>query len=320
MTLLVVRELTRHYRLAGKVFGRAGSVRALNGVSFELAKRQTLGVVGESGCGKTTLARQLTLIEAPSSGDILLDGVNLITAGKEQLRLARPKVQMVFQNPYASLNPRKKIVDIVAEPLLINTRLTPAQRLEQVRAMLARVGLQREHLYRYPHMLSGGQRQRVAIARALILNPKVVVADEPLSALDVSIQAQISNLLLDLQDEYGVSYVLISHNLAVIEHIADNVLVMYLGKSVESGEKRRIFARPLHPYTQALLASTPSLGTGEKRGVVRLRGEVASALALPPGCAFNARCPFAVERCRIEVPELRPVQGRLVACHRAEST
>ena len=226
--------------------------------------------MGESGCGKTTLARQLTLIEAPSSGALLLDGVNLTTASPEQLRIARPKVQMVFQNPYASLNPRKKIVDIVAEPLLINTRLSSGQRLQQVRAMLDRVGLQREHLYRYPHMFSGGQRQRVAIARALILKPEVVIADEPLSALDVSIQAQISNLLLDLQDEYGVSYVLISHNLAVIEHIADNVLVMYLGKSVESGDKKRIFERPLHPYTQALLASAPSLGTGQKRGVLRL--------------------------------------------------
>ncbi len=316
--VLVAEDLTRHYPVSRGWLRAKALARALEGVSFSLPAGRTLAVVGESGCGKSTLARQLTLIEEPTRGRLTLDGVALADADAATLRRLRPWVQMVFQNPYASLNPRKKVAAMLDEPLLLNTRLDAAGRSDAVAAMMARVGLRPEHARRYPHMFSGGQRQRIAIARALMLRPKVVVADEPVSALDVSIQAQVLNLLMDLQEEMGMAYVFISHNLAVVRHIADEVLVMYLGRVVEQGAKAELFARPAHPYTRALLASTPVLDPARRRQRVVLRGELPSPLAPPPGCAFHQRCPHALPVCRELLPELRPLGGQRVACHRAE--
>ena len=316
--LLEARDLARHYRVSQGWFKPKASVKALNGVSFTLQRRQTLAVVGESGCGKSTLARQLTLIEPPSSGALLLQGVDAAVADPAQLKALRQQVQMVFQNPYASLNPRASIETTLGEPLLINTRLTKAERRERIEALLALVGLRSEHLRRYPHMFSGGQRQRIAIARAMIMNPAIVVADEPVSALDVSIQAQILNLFMDLQDEFGCSYVFISHNLSVVEHMADDLMVMYLGAAVEYGSKKQIFARPLHPYTRALISATPALRPADRRERIRIIGELPSPLNPPSGCAFHKRCPLAVPRCAIETPMLRMIDQRQVACHQVD--
>ncbi len=316
--LLEARDLARHYRVSQGWFKPKASVKALNGVSFTLQRRQTLAVVGESGCGKSTLARQLTLIEPPSSGALLLQGVDAAMADPAQLKALRQQVQMVFQNPYASLNPRASIETTLGEPLLINTRLTKAERRERIEALLALVGLRSEHLRRYPHMFSGGQRQRIAIARAMIMKPAIVVADEPVSALDVSIQAQILNLFMDLQDEFGCSYVFISHNLSVVEHMADDLMVMYLGAAVEYGSKKQIFARPLHPYTRALISATPALRPVDRRERIRIIGELPSPLNPPSGCAFHKRCPLAVPRCAVETPMLRMIDQRQVACHQVD--
>ena len=316
--LLEARDLARHYRVSQGWFKPKASVKALNGVSFTLQRRQTLAVVGESGCGKSTLARQLTLIEPPSSGALLLQGVDAAVADPAQLKALRQQVQMVFQNPYASLNPRASIETTLGEPLLINTRLTKAERRERIEALLALVGLRSEHLRRYPHMFSGGPRQRIAIARAMIMNPAIVVADEPVSALDVSIQAQILNLFMDLQDEFGCSYVFISHNLSVVEHMADDLMVMYLGAAVEYGSKKQIFARPLHPYTRALISATPALRPADRRERIRIIGELPSPLNPPSGCAFHKRCPLAVPRCAVETPMLRMIDQRQVACHQVD--
>jgi dipeptide transport system ATP-binding protein len=315
---LEARELARHYAVSTGFLQPAAMVRALDGVSFMLGSGRTLAVVGESGCGKSTLARQLVLIETPSAGQLLLDGEDVtLRAGAAPDRPLRQRIQMVFQNPYASLNPRKKIARVLEEPLVINTRLMAAERRERTRSMMARVGLRPEQLDRYPHMFSGGQRQRIAIARALMLQPEFVVLDEPVSALDVSIQAQVLNLLMDLQDETQVGYVFISHNLAVVELIADEVMVMYLGKTVERAPKALLFGQPRHPYTRALLASTPRIDARARRARQVLAGELPSPLAPPPGCAFHRRCPHAIERCKVEVPSLEDSGGgQLVACHR----
>lgn len=310
--LLQARDLARHYRVSRGWFTPKATVRALDGVSFTLQAGRTLAVVGESGCGKSTLARALTLIETPTAGELLIHGRE--TTGAKDRQALRRDVQMVFQNPYAALNPRKTIASTLAEPLVINTRLGRAERQERIEALAAKVGLRPEHLQRYPHMFSGGQRQRIAIARAMVMQPGIVVADEPTSALDLSIQAQILNLFMDLQEEFGTGYVFISHNLAVVEHVADEVMVMYLGRVVEHGDKRRVFARPLHPYTQALVSATPALRPAERRQRIRIHGEPPSPLAPPAGCAFHQRCPLAVPRCAQVRPELREVDGRLVAC------
>lgn len=321
--VLDARDLTRHYTVPQGFMKPKAIVRALDGVSFQLHAGKTLAVVGESGCGKSTLARQVTMIEAPTSGQLYLGGVDAAQADAATKKRLRRDVQMVFQNPFASLNPRKKIGHALEEPLVINTALGKAEREEKARAMMARVGLRPEHHQRYPHMFSGGQRQRVAIARALMLRPRLVVADEPVSALDVSIQAQVLNLLMDLQEETGVAYLFISHNLAVVELIADDVLVMYLGKVVEQASKKELFSMPRHPYTRALLASTPRIDKASRQQRQVLSGELPSPLAPPPGCAFHKRCPYAQERCRVEVPALRqPADGKtlgLVACHFAET-
>jgi dipeptide transport system ATP-binding protein len=317
--LLEAQGLTRHYRVKSGMFGKAAELRAVAGTSFAMQAGRTLAVVGESGCGKSTLARMIALIEKPTAGHLRLAGIDLAAATAEQTRSLRPKVQMVFQNPYGSLNPRKQVGSILEEPLEINTPLPRGARADSARAMMAKVGLRPEHYSRYPHMFSGGQRQRIAIARALMLRPQIVVADEPVSALDVSIRAQVLNLLMDLQQEFNLAYLFISHDLSVVRHIADEVMVMYLGRPVEHGAKAVIFERPRHPYTRALLASTPTVDAANRKQRIAIKGELPSPLNPPPGCAFHRRCPFATPLCAQAVPELRTVDQRLVACHHAES-
>ena len=307
-------DLRRIYTVRRGLFRLAGELQAVGGVSFSIARGRTLAVVGESGCGKSTLARMVTLIEPPTSGALRLIGIDTAAPPAGSARTLRRAVQLVFQNPYGSLNPRKKISTALEDPLTINTDLPRAARQEKARHMLARVGLRPEFANRYPHMFSGGQRQRIAIARALMLEPRLLVADEPVSALDVSIQAQVLNLLADLQTELGLAYLFISHDLGVVRHIAHEVLVMYLGHAVEQGDKTRLFARPLHPYTQALLASTPGLGLQR----IVLQGELPSPLDPPAGCVFHNRCAHATERCVAERPVLRLLDERQVACHHAE--
>ncbi len=321
--VLETRALTRHYAVSTGLFKPKASVQALEDVSLALAPARTLAIVGESGCGKSTLARQIAMLETPTSGSVVIGGVDASGADAATRRALRKTVQMVFQNPFASLNPRKKIGLALEEPLAINTELSRAEREARGRAMLARVGLSPEHYRRYPHMFSGGQRQRVAIARALMLEPRLVVADEPVSALDVSIQAQVLNLLMDLQESTGVAYIFISHNLAVVELIADEVIVMYLGRVMERAPKAAIFAAPRHPYTRALLASTPRVdaSVGEVRlaraAQNALAGEPPSPLAPPSGCVFRTRCPFAIARCAEVVPELEPAgEAHAAACIR----
>ena len=317
--VVVARDLRQVYKIGNGFFRAPGRLQAVGGVSFTVMPGKTLAVVGESGCGKSTLARMVSLIETPTGGELRLGGTDVVAASQAQRKALRRSVQLVFQNPYGSLNPRKKIGAILEAPLKINTDLGSGQRMDKARSMLALVGLRAEHYDRYPHMFSGGQRQRIAIARALMLNPALVVADEPVSALDVSIQAQVPNLLSDLQHELGLAYLFISHDLGVVRHIAHDVLVMYLGHTVEQGEKKAIFSRPLHPYTQALLASTPGIvgsGAGLPRRV--LTGELPSPLNPPSGCVFSTRCPHAIDRCRGERPLLRQLDTRQVACHLAE--
>ncbi|WP_373747290.1 peptide ABC transporter ATP-binding protein [Neisseria dentiae] len=315
-TVLEARDLTRYYPVGGGLGKEKKVVKALNGVSFELQAGKTLAVVGESGCGKSTLARQLTLIETPTSGSLAINGTETAKLGSGRLKAMRTEIQMVFQNPYASLNPRQTIAFQLMEPLAIHTKLSKKERYERAVEMMKTVGLRPEHSSRYPHMFSGGQRQRIALARAMMLNPKIVVADEPTSALDVSIQAQVLNLFMDLQEQYGTAYVFISHNLSVVEHVADDIMVMYLGRVVEHGDSETVFAKPLHPYTQALLSAAPSLK--EQKVQLKLSGELPSPLNPPSGCALHQRCPHAQAHCAQEVPELREWQGRKVACLRLE--
>jgi dipeptide transport system ATP-binding protein len=317
--VVVARDLKQVYKISLCFLHPADHLQAVSGVSFTVQAGKTLAVVGESGCGKSTLARMVSLIETPTAGELSLGGVDVVKASAQQRHALRRTVQLVFQNPFGSLNPRKKIGAILESPLEINTDLDAASRAEQARAMLALVGLRPEHYDRYPHMFSGGQRQRIAIARALMLKPALIVADEPVSALDVSIQAQVLNLLADLQQELGLAYLFISHDLGVVRHIAHDVLVMYLGHAVEQGEKKIIFAQPLHPYTQALLASTPGIvGTGAAKKRIVLTGELPSPLNPPSGCVFSTRCPHVVAQCHNERPPLRALAGRQVACHLAE--
>jgi dipeptide transport system ATP-binding protein len=318
--VLEAKDLERHYEVRRGMFRSGATLQALRGASFELYENQTLAVVGESGCGKSTLARLVTLIEEPSAGTLRLDGVDVTRVTGEEKRRLRQKVQIVFQDPYGSLNPRKKIGAILDEPLVVNTSVPAKERAERVRAMLAHVGLRPEHYARYPHMFSGGQRQRIAVARALMLNPKIVVLDEPVSALDVSIQAQVLNLLNDLQEEFHLAFLFISHDLSVVRHVADEVIVMYLGRPIEHGAKDAVFAQPLHPYTRALQASSPSTDPGRRSKRLAVKGELPSPLDPPPGCAFHPRCPFANERCRTEVPKLQFYRRttHLHACHAVE--
>ena len=314
--VLQADDLHRHYPVRRGLFGAPASVKALAGVSFSVRAGQTLAVVGESGCGKSTLARLLTMIEPPSSGRLLIDGVDVASAASSdaasRARLRR-LVQIVFQNPYGALNPRQTVGAALMEPLLVNGMADAAQREHLARNMLRQVGLRDEHFSRWPHMFSGGQRQRIAIARALMLQPRVLVLDEPVSALDVSIRAQVLNLLVDLQQAMNVAYVFISHDLGVVRHVADEVLVMYLGKVVEQGPREAIFNNPQHPYTQALLSATPTVDPALRRQRVILQGELPSPINPPGGCAFHTRCPVVMERCRQQAPVLLPVSGPVSA-------
>jgi len=317
MTALVTAtDLKRSYEIKQGWFRSPAHLHAVGGVSFALEAGKTLAVVGESGCGKSTLARLVTLIEKPSAGTLMLDGMDAVNPSASAAQALRRAVQIVFQNPYGSLNPRKRVGAILEEPLIINTELSKQDRRTQTLDMMTRVGLRPEQYGRYPHMFSGGQRQRIAIARALMLRPKLLVADEPVSALDMSVQAQVLNLLVDLQRELGLAYLFISHDLGVVRHVADDVMIMYLGIAVEHGPKERIFGRPLHPYAQALLDATP--GLGRKRRRIVPKGELPSPLDPPKGCVFSTRCPYVTDLCRAQRPLLRPLDGRLVACHYAE--
>lgn len=312
-------DLARYYNVRrGGLLPKTAVLKALDGASFTVNAGETLAVVGESGCGKSTLARLVTMIEPPTRGTFTINGLDGTARDPAIRNKLRKEVQIVFQDPYGSLNPRKKIGAILEEPLKINTALTAAERRDYALEMMAKVGLSREQYTRYPHMFSGGQRQRIAVARALMLKPALVVADEPVSALDVSVQAQALNLLMDLQDEMDLAYLFISHDLSVVRHIAKELMVMYLGRPVEQGEKETIFTLPLHPYTRALLASTPKVEHTDRKSRIRLSGELPSPLDPPPGCTFHKRCSHMVERCTVEEPDLRLVADRLVACHEAE--
>jgi dipeptide transport system ATP-binding protein len=319
--VLQLHEVTRHYRLRGGLFGKRAVVKAVDGISFSLAPGKTLAVVGESGCGKSTLARLVTMIEAPTSGAIMIEGENVSKANRRALRRFRGDVQIVFQNPYGSLNPRQRVGTIIGEPLLLNRRdMGSRERRRAVFEALHQVGLSPQHYDRYPHMFSGGQRQRIAIARAIVLRPRILVLDEPVSALDLSVQAQILNLLADLQERLGLAYVFISHSLGVVRHVADEVLVMYLGRTVEFGSRDAIFEDPRHPYTQALLSATPAVDPARRGRRIAIEGEPPSPINPPQGCAFHPRCPLAFDRCKRETPRLTTVAGRYAACFAAAAT
>ncbi len=313
--VLNAHDLKREYRVSRGPFSAPAILKAVDGASFTLARGKTLAVVGESGCGKSTLARLVAMIEQPTSGALQIVSQDVVGANAATLQALRPKVQMVFQNPYGSLNPRQRIGAILEEPLLVNTALTKTERTERARAMMANVGLRPEYYDRYPHMFSGGQRQRIAIARALMLDPDVLVLDEPVSALDISIQAQVLNLLADLQERRNLAYLFISHDLSVVQHIADDIMVMYLGRVVEQGPRDALFGNPLHPYTQALLSATPSPDPARKKKRIVLRGELPSPLSPPSGCTFHPRCPIAFEKCRLENPAPTLHGASSAACH-----
>ncbi len=315
--LVHVKSLIKHFRLPGGwLSGGPRILHAIDDVSLEIYSGEVLGLVGESGCGKTTLGRCVLRLVEPTSGQITFNGQDLSACEGRALRRLRQEMQIVFQNPLSSLSPRFKVVDVVAEPLRTHQSLR-GQKLEaRVIELLDQVGLGRQHLDRYPHELSGGQCQRVAIARALALRPRLIILDEPTSALDVSVQAQIINLLDELQAQYGLTYLFISHDLSVVQHISDRICVMYLGKLVETGSIEAVFDSPLHPYTQALISAISVPEPGAARQRIVLQGTVPSPVNPPPGCRFHTRCPLAQEQCRVEEPMLRHVAaGRAVACH-----
>jgi len=316
--LISAKNLARYYDVARGPFSKPLKLKALAGASFELAAGKTLAVVGESGCGKSTLARVLTMIEPASAGELIIDGRNVTNGRHEDLKALRSVVQIVFQDPYGSLNPRQKVGAILEEPLVINTSLSRRERRRRAHAMLGEVGLRPEHYERYPHMFSGGQRQRIAVARALMMEPKILVLDEPVSALDVSIQAQILNLMADLQDKHGLTYVFISHDLSVVRYVADEVMVMYLGAPVEMSSAKTLFADPKHPYTRALLSATPIADPEKRSERIRLEGELPSPITPPSGCTFHPRCPLANERCQREIPALVHHGQVAIACHAVE--
>src|SRR6059036_2137694 len=314
--LLETTDLTKHFRVRRGTLGfGTGLVRAVDSISFTIDAATTLGLVGESGCGKTTTSRLILGLERPTAGRIRFEGKDVATLGRDDGRHYRRSVQAVFQDPYASLDPRMRVSAIVAEPLVINSDLDAVARRRRVAELLDLVGLPERAATLYPHEFSGGQRQRIAIARALALEPKLVVLDEPVSALDVSIRAQILNLLRDLQQRLGLSYLFIAHDLAAVAHMSHEIVVMYLGKIVESGDARTLAQRALHPYTQALFSAALPSHPDEKRDEVVVTGEVPSPLAPPSGCRFHPRCPHAMARCSTEEPALGPEAGRLVACH-----
>ena len=319
-TFLQVENLVKHFPVGGGLFGKPkGVVKAVDGVSLTLRRGETLALVGESGCGKSTLGRLILRLIEPTSGEIRLDGTDVRALKKGDLRRLRRRMQIVFQAPFASLNPRLSVAQILAEPLELHGLTRGEATRQRVHELLRLVGLSPEHGERFPHEFSGGQRQRIGVARALATNPDLVVCDEPVSALDVSVQAQVVNLLQDLQKRLGLSYLFIAHDLAVVKHIADRVAVMYLGRIVEIGDKRVVYDDPRHPYTQALLSAAPRPDPLGERERVILQGDVPSPLSPPSGCTFHTRCPHARDRCRVEAPPLRPIgTGREAACHFAE--
>jgi oligopeptide/dipeptide ABC transporter ATP-binding protein len=319
--LLEVAGLTKHYPVASGVFGRArAQVHAVDEVSFTIAEGETLGLVGESGCGKSTLGRTVLRLVEPTAGTIAFRGTRIEALSDAAMRPYRRELQAVFQDPYASLNPRMRAADIVAEPIRNFEDASHSDIRDRVRTLFERVGLRADQMARYPYEFSGGQRQRLGIARALAPRPRLIVCDEPVSALDVSVQAQVINLLVDLQREFGLSYLFVAHDLAVVEHISHKVAVMYLGRIVELAPTRELFARPLHPYTEALLAAVPIPDPGAHRKRLILAGDVPSPIHPPSGCRFHTRCPYAFDRCRAEEPMLRePAPGHRVACHLREA-
>jgi oligopeptide/dipeptide ABC transporter ATP-binding protein len=314
-SLLQVRNLVKHF----PVEGSDDVVQAVDDVSFDIIAGETLGVVGESGCGKSTVGRCLLRLYEPTSGDILFEGKSIIGLANKEMQELRREMQIIFQDPYASLNPRLSIRSIVSEPLKIHNVGGKSEQKDRVADLLTRVGLDPKYADRYPHEFSGGQRQRIGIARALALNPKLIICDEPVSALDVSVQAQVVNLLQDLQEEFGLTYHFISHGLAVVEHISDRVAVMYLGKIVEICDARELYEHPLHPYTNALLSAIPVPDPKFKRNRIILKGDVPTPIHPPSGCRFRTRCPLAIEDCARVVPELREITpGHFAACIRVE--
>ncbi len=315
--LLNVEDMKIYYPVAGKKFGTTDYVKAVDGVSFQVERGEVFGIVGESGCGKSTLGRGICKLEQPTAGKVVLDGEDISTYNNNQMRPVRKKVQMVFQDPYASLNPRMSIFDIIAEPLIIHGLTgSKAQLEEKVLDLLRKVGLDDYHANRYPHEFSGGQRQRIGIARALAVQPRLIIADEPVSALDVSIQAQVLNLMNQLKKEFNLTYIFVAHDLSVVEHISDRVGVMYLGNFVEVGSKESLYKNPTHPYTQALLSAVPVPDPTAKKDRVILEGNIPSPLNPPTGCKFHTRCPKCMEICKKEVPvKTQLTDDHYVYCH-----
>lgn len=320
--LLEVKNLVKHFPVRSGVLSKVKDyVRAVDGVSFDLAPQETLGLVGESGCGKSTAGRTILRLIEPTSGEIVYDGVDIATLAPEAMRQLRREMQIIFQDPYASLHPRMTVGNIIGEPFKVHRAASGSERQERVADLMRKVGLRPEHMRRYPHEFSGGQRQRIGLARALALNPRLIVADEPVSALDVSIQAQVINLLEDLQDEFGVTYIFISHDLSVVQHSCDRIAVMYLGEIVEIAEADELVMAPRHPYTAALLSAVPIPEPKAKRNKQRmiLSGDVPSPVNPPPGCRFHTRCPYQEAQCHTEPPELHEYSpGHFAACHFTE--
>lgn len=315
-TVLKAEGLKRHYEISQGMFGKTAIVKALDGADFVLERGRTLAVVGESGCGKSTLARLVTMIERPTDGKLQIGDTDVLHASTSKLKELRSVVQIVFQDPYSSLNPRQKVGTILEEPLKINTTMSAEERRQAALKMMEKVGLRPEQYKRYPHMFSGGQRQRIAVARALMLNPRIIILDEPVSALDVSIQAQVLNLLADLQDEFDLAYLFISHDLSVVRHVADEIMVMYLGQPVEKGTRDDIFNNPRHPYTRALLSATPKADPLAPKERIKLIGELPSPIDPPSGCPFHPRCPNVGDKCANIKPLPEAVsETHETACH-----